>query len=89
MHFLLAGFALAIVVPLGLVLALTKLDSRVRSSHELAAAAGVPVLVSVPRYVDQRGRMRERQRTQYTLIILFATGLLVALAMALRLKGLL
>jgi polysaccharide chain length determinant protein (PEP-CTERM system associated) len=89
MHFLMAGFALALVVPAGLLFAITKLDSRVRSSTELAACARVPVLVTVPRYLDERMLRRERQRSQMTLAIVGATALIFVVASMLRLKGLL
>jgi polysaccharide chain length determinant protein (PEP-CTERM system associated) len=88
-HFLLAGFALGLAVPAGLLLAVTKLDARIRSPGELAAAAGVPVLVSVPRHLDATAVQRERRRTRITMAVAGATGLLFVVATTLRLKGLL
>jgi polysaccharide chain length determinant protein (PEP-CTERM system associated) len=88
-HFLLAGFGLGLAVPLGLLVAVTRLDSRVRSASEVAACAGVPVLVSVPRQLDRAGLQRERQRTQLAMAVAGATGLAFVVATMLRLKGLL
>jgi polysaccharide chain length determinant protein (PEP-CTERM system associated) len=88
-HFLLAGFALGLAVPVGLLVAVTKLDARVRSPAELAACAGVPVLVSVPRHLDAVAIRRERRRTQVTMAVAGATGLAFVVATTLRLKGLL
>ena len=68
---------------------MTKLDARVRSGAEAAAAAGVPVLVTVPRLLDARGIERERKRTQWTLAVAGTTGALFVVAVMLRLKGLL
>lgn len=88
-HFLLAGFALGLAVPVGLLVAVTKLDARVRSPAELAACAGVPVLASVPRHLDAAAIRRERRRTQVTMAVAGATGLAFVVATMLRLKGLL
>jgi uncharacterized protein involved in exopolysaccharide biosynthesis len=88
-HFLLAGFALGLAVPVGLLVAVTKLDARVRSPAELAACAGVPVLVSVPRHLDAVAIRRERRRTQVTMAVAGATGFAFVVATMLRLKGLL
>jgi polysaccharide chain length determinant protein (PEP-CTERM system associated) len=88
-HFIGAGLGLALAIPLALLVAATKLDPRVRVSGDLAAAAGVPLLVTVPRYLDDRAVARERQRSKITTAVAGATALAFVVAVMLRLKGLL
>lgn len=63
MHFVLGGLGLGIAIPLGLIVLATKVDPRVRSAAELAQDLNVPVLVSVPRYLNDQNRRSERWRT--------------------------
>jgi polysaccharide chain length determinant protein (PEP-CTERM system associated) len=88
-HFILAGLGLGLAVPLGLLVAVTKLDARVRAAPEVAAAAGVPVLVTVPRLLDARARQREARRSRLAMAVAGTTGTLFVVAVLLRLKGLL
>jgi polysaccharide chain length determinant protein (PEP-CTERM system associated) len=50
----LAGFALGLAFGLGLAILLELADESIRSEHELAVLAGVPVLVSIP-WLDDSG----------------------------------
>lgn len=63
LHFSLAGLALGLLAPLGVVVQLLKFDPRVRSGLALAHELKVPLLVTVPRYETRLLRRRERWRT--------------------------
>jgi translation initiation factor 2 gamma subunit (eIF-2gamma) len=73
MHFVLAGMALGLAVPGGLLFASTKLDPRVRSATDLSTSLGVPLLVCVPRHLDARQLRRERWRSVFTVLIVIGT----------------
>jgi polysaccharide chain length determinant protein (PEP-CTERM system associated) len=48
MHFCMAGMALALLLPLGILFALVRFDPRVRSAQQIERLARVPLLVSIP-----------------------------------------
>ena len=79
MHFATAGFALAVVLPLGLLFAIARFDPRVRSARALERYIGVPVLASVPIYGTPRERRAEHAR--YVLAVLLLVGVFVAYAL--------
>jgi hypothetical protein len=83
-HFTLAGIALAIAMPLGLLFALVRFDPRVRSARELERQIGVPVLATVPVYATPRERGVERRR--YALAVLVILGVLAAYALTFWLR---
>ena len=74
MHFALAGLGLGFAAPIGLAFAAVKLDPRVRSvatlTHDLS---GVPVLVSIPRFLDSHAMRRERLATATVMVVMLAT----------------
>jgi len=63
LHFSLAGLALGLLAPLGVVVQLLRFDPRLRSAAALAHEVNLPVLVTVPRYQTRVLRRRERWRT--------------------------
>ena len=73
MHFVLAGLGLGVALPLGLVFLATKVDPRVRSASELSQGLGVPLLVSVPRHLNDANRRRERWRTVAAVAVVVLT----------------
>ncbi|HNR91844.1 MAG TPA: hypothetical protein PKO41_05380 [Dokdonella sp.] len=77
-HFAGAGLALALATPLGLLLALVRLDPRVRSARQLEQATGISVLATVPTYATARERIRDRARIGFAFFVV--TGVLAAFA---------
>ncbi|MGH8172139.1 MAG: XrtA system polysaccharide chain length determinant [Rhodanobacteraceae bacterium] len=75
-HFGIAGLALALVLPVGLLFGVARFDPRLRSARELERHVGVPVLASVPVYATPRERGIDRTRN--ALAILLILGVLAA-----------
>jgi polysaccharide chain length determinant protein (PEP-CTERM system associated) len=73
MHFGLAGIALALAVPFGLLFGVARFDPRIRSAEQLERLTGLTVLATVPFYSTPQDRKRERGRTGLLLLILTAT----------------
>lgn len=66
-HLALAGLALAAALPLALLFALVRFDSKLRSARQLERRpSAVPVLTTVPPYRTTRDRRREFGRTALT-----------------------
>lgn len=87
MHFSIAGIALALAVPLGLLFGLVRLDPRVRSVERLEQATGLAVMASIPFYPTPDDRRRDRRHNLFLLATLAGIAA-VYLAMAwLRVKG--
>jgi hypothetical protein len=53
MQIAIIGLVLALLIPIGLLVAIVKLDRRVRSPQQIERLAHVPLLVSIP---YERGR---------------------------------
>ena len=78
-HFAVAGVALGLAVPFGLLFSLARFDPRVRSARLLERhLGGVPVLGVVPTYATPRERSFERSR--YILAVLLMIGVIAAYA---------
>ena len=75
MHFGLAGIALSLAIPLGLLFALVKFDPRVRSVDQLERALGLTVMATIPFYPTPRDRRRDHLHN--TLLILIVALVLV------------
>src|ERR1700754_974411 len=87
MHFGLAGIALSLAVPLGLLFALVRFDPRVRSVWQLENSTGLPVLASIPFYPTPRDRRRDQLNNSMLVLIVVGVAA-IYLAMAwLRMKG--
>lgn len=76
MHVALGGLVLALLLPLGLLFGVIKLDPRVRSPQQIERDAGLPVLAAMPAYVTERQR-RVRLRRYSLASLLFMTVPLV------------
>ncbi|HVU53020.1 MAG TPA: hypothetical protein VHL80_20195, partial [Polyangia bacterium] len=74
MHFAIIGLVLAVLIPLGLVFAIVKLDRRVRTAQQVERLAHVPLLVSIP---DEPGRPRSRIRGRSLKVALLVCGVFV------------
>jgi polysaccharide chain length determinant protein (PEP-CTERM system associated) len=87
MHFGVAGIALSLAVPLGLLFALVRFDPRVRSVWQLENSTGLPVLASIPFYPTPRDRRRDQLNNSMLVLIVVGVAA-IYLAMAwLRMKG--
>ncbi len=87
MHFSLAGLTLALAIPLGLLFTLVRFDPRIRSARQLERQTGYPVLASVPLYMTQRERVRQRTRISLAGLLVIAVLLAYALTYWIRLHG--
>lgn len=85
MHFAVAGMALAVLVPFGLLFGLVRFDPRVRSSELLERGTGLPVLASVPFYQTSRDDRRDRIRNILIALIVVAVLLVYVGVYLLRL----
>jgi len=87
MHFGLAGIALSIAIPLGLLIALVWFDPRVRSAWQVEHAIGVPVLATIPFYPTPRDRRRDHMRNMIVTLIVLGVAVVYLIAVWIRLKG--
>ena len=87
MHFAIAGIALALAIPFGLLFALARLDPRVRSVEQLERYTGLMVLATVPFYSTPRDRRREQLRNVFLVATILAVVLIYLLLFGLKLKG--
>ena len=85
LHFGIAGMGMGLALPLLLLFALMRWDPRLRSPHQLEQLTGLPVLASVPSYVDTRAPAPSR-RTDMMLALLVLV-VIAAYAVALVVKG--
>lgn len=75
-HFALAGIALALAVPIGLLASLVQFDPRLRSAPQIERLVGVPVLATIPVYDTPRDRRLQRSRLLLAvLLVLGAIGI--------------
>lgn len=87
MHFGLAGLALSLAVPFGLLFAVARFDPRVRSVAQLERATGFPVLASIPFYPTPRDRRRERLQNLMLVLIVTGVAAVYLILFWLRMKG--
>ncbi|MEO8459698.1 MAG: XrtA system polysaccharide chain length determinant [Dokdonella sp.] len=89
MYFCIGGLLAAVLIPLGVLVAVTQLDPRVRSSQQLEHATGLPAMATVPTYATAGDRVRERSRNGVLALILVAVVVAYAVMFGLRAGGLL
>ncbi len=82
-HYCAIGLILALLVPVGVLFAIVRLDPRVRSARQIEMLARVPLLVSITPGVD---RMKARQRLHRVLAVLMIFGVFVAYVMTFIIK---
>jgi hypothetical protein len=86
MHFSLAGIALALAVPVGLLFGWVRLDPRVRSVERLEQATGLAVMAAIPFYPTPQDRRRERRHNMLLLVTVAGIAAVYLAAFWLRLK---
>ena len=87
MHFGLAGIAMGLCLPLGLIFGIARFDPRVRSAEQLERLTGLPTLATVPYYATPQDRRRQRLGN---LLLLLAVALVAAaylVVFILKLRG--
>lgn len=89
MYFCIGGLFAAMLIPLGVLVAVTQLDPRVRSSQQLEHATGLPAMATVPTYATASDRGRERARNGVLALILVAVVVAYAVMFGLRAGGVL
>jgi hypothetical protein len=87
MHFGLAGLALSLAIPFGLLFAVARFDPRVRSVGQLERATGFPVLASIPFYPTPRDRRRDHLQNMALGLIVAGVGAVYLLLFWMRMKG--
>jgi polysaccharide chain length determinant protein (PEP-CTERM system associated) len=87
MHFGLAGLALSLAVPFGLLFAVARFDPRIRSVAQLERATGFPVLASIPFYPTPRDRRREHLQNLMLVLIVTGVAAVYLILFWLRMKG--
>ncbi|WP_411832460.1 XrtA system polysaccharide chain length determinant [Pseudoxanthomonas mexicana] len=85
MHVAGAGLLLAVLIPLGVLLAIIKLDPRVRSIQQIEKDAGLPVLGTMPAYLTGRRRRQAMRRYALAASLLLAVPLVYGLTYTLKL----
>ncbi|HEY3520001.1 MAG TPA: XrtA system polysaccharide chain length determinant [Rhodanobacteraceae bacterium] len=87
MHFALAGMALAVLVPFGLLFGIARFDPRARRGDLLEQSTGLPVLATIPAFRTVQDHHRDRRRTILVAAIVaavFAAYILLYLIRATR-----
>jgi polysaccharide chain length determinant protein (PEP-CTERM system associated) len=87
MHFGLAGMALSLAIPFGLLFGLVRFDPRVRSVWQLEHATGLTVLAAIPFYPTPRDRRRERLHNTMLVLIVAGVAAVYLILFWLRMKG--
>jgi polysaccharide chain length determinant protein (PEP-CTERM system associated) len=87
MHFGLAGIALSLAIPLGLLFGIARFDPRVRSTAQLERATGLVALATIPFYATPQDRQRERLRNTLLMLIVLGVALAYLALFWFKLKG--
>lgn len=86
LHVALLGLVLAGLAPVGLLLAIVRLDPRVRSAPQIERAASVPLLVGIPYAPTLRDRARQRRHALLAAAMVMSVFATYAVLFAVRLK---
>lgn len=89
MHVAGAGLVLALLVPLALLVAIVKLDPRVRSPLQIERDAGLPVLGTMPAYLTGPKRRQSLRRYSLAATLFLAVPLVYGLTFTLKLMDVL
>jgi hypothetical protein len=78
------ALGVAVAIPLGLLFALVRLDTRVRSRWQIERLARIPVLAAIPDAPSSRDRSRNRH--QLSLVLMMLGGVFVIYAVVFVIK---
>ncbi len=87
MHFGLAGIALSLAVPFGLLFCFVRFDPRIRSVWQLEQTTGLTVLASIPFYPTPRDRRRSQIYNTVLVLLVAGVAAVYLILLLLRLKG--
>lgn len=87
MHFAIAGIALALAIPFGMLFAIARFDPRVRSVEQLELLTGFTALATVPFYPTPQDRRRERLENTALVLLVFGVAMAYLLLFWLKLRG--
>ena len=80
------GFVLALLLPIGFLLAVVRFDPRVRSVGQIERLANVPLLVAIP-YAAPGGEPRERTRRRMAVAMVVGVLVVYILVFIIRAKA--
>lgn len=86
LHQTLIGFVLALLLPVGFLLAVVRFDPRVRSVGQIEKLANVPLLVAIP-YAAPGGEPRERTRRRLAAAMVVGVVVVYILVFIIRAKA--
>ena len=84
LHFSLAGIGMGLALPFAVLFGIVRLDPRLRSPNQVMQLTGLPVLASVPTYLDSAGRQRVRRRDRLLAALLLAVIAAYGIVLALK-----
>ena len=84
MYVAIAGLLLALLVPLGVLLGLVRLDPRARSVQQIEAFSALPVVAVVPRYRSAAIRRADKRARLHAILLLLSVPVLYAIVMVIR-----
>lgn len=87
MHFGLAGIAMGLALPLGLLFGIARFDPRVRSAEQLERLTGLPTLATVPFYATRQDRRRQRLANLLLVVIVGLVAAAYLVVFVLKLRG--
>ena len=86
MHIAIAGLALAVLLPLGLLFGYARFDPRARSAAQIERMAGLPVLATIPTYPTPADRRRSVMHGTVLAVIIAGVMLCYAAMYLIRLE---
>jgi len=86
MHFLLAGPAIGLIIPIGLIFLLIQLSPQIRTATDLAKI-GVPVLGVTPHLVTPSEARRNLVELSVTILLFLSVAAVIITAGVLRMQG--
>ena len=89
MHVAGAAIVLALLIPLGVLFAMIKLDPRVRSPLQIERDAGLPVLGTMPMYLTGRRRRQTLRRRMLAASLFLSVPVVYGVAYAMKLMEIL
>ena len=87
MHFAIAGIALALAIPFGLLFAIARFDPRVRSVEQLELLTGFTPLATIPFYPTPQDRRRERLQNIALILVVLVVTMAYLASFWLKLRG--
>ena len=84
LHIAIGGLLLALLLPIGVVAALSQFDGKLRTSAALERALGIPVMATVPALRTSADQGRERKRTVLAMALVVSTLLIYVIVFVLR-----